>query len=1207
MKKLLAIMLSLVMLSSIFSGSVYGALSAGVQYIDENGDTRYVTETVTPITRDMTTLTDGWYIAEGTIYMDYRFVIDAKNEGVNIILKDGSHLYARAGINVENENKLNIYSQSKGSNEGKFTGTLGYFDMMLSQYTAVIGGNGSYEQVGNTAGIITINGGIINVSPSNYGAAIGGGGSYKSNAGNGGAITINGGTINVTPTTSNAAVIGGGGSQNGDAGNGGIITFNGGTINANARTNSTAIGGGSSFNGNGGSSGNITINNGQVNAVSAGSNSTGAGIGGGFSSSKNGGSVDSIIINGGEVKATVTGTGTAIGGGGSATGKGGSGGTITISGGIINANVSGNTPAIGGGKSGNSSEVNHGDFTTGDNGAAIIYTNKIGDRSHEDEWSGIIFEKDNTNKIIYPAEFTLNNNYTVPESYHLDVNEDRTLIIPKDVTLTHQEDMGIAGRVIVNGKLKFNKSLNIITGAKLTVNGILEGDSSKIYIDADVDAVYGKPSPKFDSADSKITDLLPSQSYKIKSGTDVTTLQADNEGKIDIDKNWESVIEIARTKPTELANVNIADSEFVKLRIKPIIVKFPTSEKITYGQKLSDTVLTGGDKEYGTFAWELADTVPTAGTHSDYEVVFTPNQNSIDEYGLQTQKQKVAVEVEKTSANPVANTSLTGNSQDRTATIKINLDKTCLGNLPTGQVELVDVTSSDLLTLDTLNLSEQDGKATATYTWNNLKDQDYTIKVNYLGDGNYLPTETEHQFNASKKSQENLEIAETGDKVYKQELTLSTTGGTGAGQVTYTSSDEDVLSIQGDKAILKKAGTVTIKATKQEDEEYNPITTTKEITINKKDITVIADNKQIEQGENLPTLTIKDTLDLAQGDSITSENLTTVSNTDNAGEFEINVVEVQITDEQGQDVTSNYNVTKQSGKLIIKEKVTTPTPNPQTPNKNNGNSSSSSNSGSSSSGGGGSSDRDRDSRSTTTQSSQTTSQSKSPNNNQDAVNVNETNIPLEQTKLSEKQAQIVERLKEIQKTTQTQEVEYTDIQNHWARQDIQDMVNMKLQYGVDDKRFKPNDKITRGMFVTILSRIKDIQKDKYQDKIFEDVEQGKYYQSAVNWAKQNKIANGISENKFAPDSQITREQIAVMIVNFAKYIGYDLDGNTQNLPKYQDEHLISGYALESVNMLRQSGLMTGDENGRFNPKGYATRAEVSSVLNRMIKMMMSDK
>ena len=119
---------------------------------------------------------------------------------------------------------------------------------------------------------------------------------------------------------------------------------------------------------------------------------------------------------------------------------------------------------------------------------------------------------------------------------------------------------------------------------------------------------------------------------------------------------------------------------------------------------------------------------------------------------------------------------------------------------------------------------------------------------------------------------------------------------------------------------------------------------------------------------------------------------------------------------------------------------------------------------------------------------------------------------------------------------------------------------------------------------------------------FRDVAANAYYANAVIWAQQNGIVNGVTETAFAPDDNITREQIAAIMFRYAKYKGYDVSvGENTNILSYDDFDCISEYAIASMQYAVGSGLMKGKTESTINPLDNATRAEIAAILQRFIE------
>ena len=155
--------------------------------------------------------------------------------------------------------------------------------------------------------------------------------------------------------------------------------------------------------------------------------------------------------------------------------------------------------------------------------------------------------------------------------------------------------------------------------------------------------------------------------------------------------------------------------------------------------------------------------------------------------------------------------------------------------------------------------------------------------------------------------------------------------------------------------------------------------------------------------------------------------------------------------------------------------------------------------------------------------------------------------------------------------------------------------------GTSNTTFAPDGIITRAMMVTVLYRAEGEPEIK-GTTTFEDVDSNAYYAKAVVWGQQNGIIKGYSETEFAPDQNITREQIAAIMFRFAKYKGYDVSvGESTNILSYTDAESISEYAISAMQYAVGSGLMKGKTESTINPKDFATRAEIAAILQRLIE------
>lgn len=178
---------------------------------------------------------------------------------------------------------------------------------------------------------------------------------------------------------------------------------------------------------------------------------------------------------------------------------------------------------------------------------------------------------------------------------------------------------------------------------------------------------------------------------------------------------------------------------------------------------------------------------------------------------------------------------------------------------------------------------------------------------------------------------------------------------------------------------------------------------------------------------------------------------------------------------------------------------------------------------------------------------------------------------------------------------------FTDVsEDDWFFEYVKYVNENGLMSGVTADRFAPGKTLTRAMLVTVLYRAEG---EPASEGIipFTDVTPDSYYADAVVWAAKNGIVKGVSETKFAPDQNVTREQIAAIIYRYAEYKGIAPAGAWAVKLNYSDTAEISDYAVEGVMYCSMKGIMQGKNDNMFAPKANATRAEIAAILNRFIE------
>lgn len=203
----------------------------------------------------------------------------------------------------------------------------------------------------------------------------------------------------------------------------------------------------------------------------------------------------------------------------------------------------------------------------------------------------------------------------------------------------------------------------------------------------------------------------------------------------------------------------------------------------------------------------------------------------------------------------------------------------------------------------------------------------------------------------------------------------------------------------------------------------------------------------------------------------------------------------------------------------------------------------------------------------------------------------------------------------------------------WYFDAVNFAVNNNLFNGVSDTKFAPDLQMTRAMLVTVLYRMDQtataatggivaasgsavtgsavtasgsavtgsaVTTDKPAAESFTDVKDGQWYTDAVIWANANGITAGIGNGLFGTNNNVTREQMAAILYNYANYKGYDIV-ITAGIESFADATAVRSWAQPAMKWANTEGLITGRTDTTLVPGGSATRAEVATILKRFVE------
>ena len=169
--------------------------------------------------------------------------------------------------------------------------------------------------------------------------------------------------------------------------------------------------------------------------------------------------------------------------------------------------------------------------------------------------------------------------------------------------------------------------------------------------------------------------------------------------------------------------------------------------------------------------------------------------------------------------------------------------------------------------------------------------------------------------------------------------------------------------------------------------------------------------------------------------------------------------------------------------------------------------------------------------------------------------------------------------------------------NAWYKDAVQYAYAGGLMTGVSANKFAPEATTTRAMIVSMLARLEGVESA--ESAGFADVAANDWYATAVNWAAASGITSGTGDGNFSPNTAITREQLAAILMNYAQYKGQDVSARA-TLDTYNDAAAISSWANDVMSWAVAEGLLTGVTNDQLQPQGNATRAQVAAILERFL-------
>ncbi|WP_375103971.1 S-layer homology domain-containing protein [Paenibacillus sp. RS8] len=175
---------------------------------------------------------------------------------------------------------------------------------------------------------------------------------------------------------------------------------------------------------------------------------------------------------------------------------------------------------------------------------------------------------------------------------------------------------------------------------------------------------------------------------------------------------------------------------------------------------------------------------------------------------------------------------------------------------------------------------------------------------------------------------------------------------------------------------------------------------------------------------------------------------------------------------------------------------------------------------------------------------------------------------------------------------------YRDVpESHWAYKTIQELSAKQIVKGQSEAMFNPSGSITRAEYAALLSRALFLTASRPTS--FKDVVTGSWYEEAVNATFEAGIIQGVSEDRFDPNQQITREEMATMLVRaYAYRTGVKPEASTFHVTN--DSSKVSSWAVTYVQGALEAKLLTGHQDGNFLPQSMTTRAEAAQSISNLL-------
>jgi len=182
-------------------------------------------------------------------------------------------------------------------------------------------------------------------------------------------------------------------------------------------------------------------------------------------------------------------------------------------------------------------------------------------------------------------------------------------------------------------------------------------------------------------------------------------------------------------------------------------------------------------------------------------------------------------------------------------------------------------------------------------------------------------------------------------------------------------------------------------------------------------------------------------------------------------------------------------------------------------------------------------------------------------------------------------------------------ITFADITKHWSKDAIEVLASRAIIYGKGVNTFGPEDRLTRAEFAVLIARSLNLPTTPYEG-IFQDVTTEKAWAYAdIEAVYRAGIIKGRDAATFAPEANITREELATMIIRAIAYADATLLNDLSVTTAFNDALEVSSFAQAASAAAQSLGIINGRPGNVFDPKGSATRAEAAAMLYRALEKL----